>query len=338
MLPLDALLWFAGLAAAGLVTDQLLSATLAARAKTSGSRGLAGLATGVRWLPTSIGVIAGLTVAVRRIAPDLPGAWHPVAVATPRVLAILVATAFTARILGRLLRAYTRREDTPLPSGTILVNLTRATVWVIGGLALLTTVGVSVTPLITALGVGGLAAGLALQPTLENLFSGIQLISSGQLEPGHFIRLEGGDEGTVLDINWRNTTLRKPSNDVVVVPNSVLARSVVTNLSAPDGEFVLMVPVSFASASDPDRVVAITLDVAREVIAEVPEAVPHAEPGARFAELTPPAAVLNVTVRCRSYTDRIAVRHELIRRLAKRFAEEGVEAPPVPMPAAVRRP
>jgi small-conductance mechanosensitive channel len=254
-----------------------------------------------------------------------------------RVAGILAITIFSARILSRVVRALTEREDVPLPSGSIFVNLTRGVVWVLGVLSILATLGVSIAPLVTALGVGGLAVGLALQPTLENVFSGIQLITSRQIQPGDFIRLDSGDEGTVLDVSWRNTTVRKVSNDVVIVPNSVLARAAVTNFSTADKEFVLLVPVSFASAGDPDAVQRIALDVARSVVADVPGAVKDQEPGAGFAELTPPAAVLNVTVRCNTYQDRIAVRHELIRRLAKRFADEGIAAPPVAYSSA-RRP
>lgn len=130
--------------------------------------------------------------------------------------------------------------------------------------------------------------------------------------------------------------VRKQTNDLLIVPNSVLSRATVTNFSTSDPEFVLVVPISFASAGDPDVVERIALDVAREVIAACPEAVKGEEPGARFAELTPPAAVLNVTIRCTSYVDRIPVRHEFVRRLATRFAAEGIQAPPVPV--AARRP
>lgn len=336
MTTLDAIMWFVGCTVAGLVADQLIYVALKSRAHKSGSRMLSSTADGVRWLPTWIGVIVGMTLALRGLRPLIPPQWLKPATLAPKVLAILVATAFAARILSKLVRAYTQREDTPLPSGSIFVNLTRGAVWVLGALMLMGTVGISVAPLITALGVGGLAVGLALQPTLENVFSGVQLIASGQIKPGDFIRLETGEEGTVLDVTWRNTTVHKASNDVVIVPNSVLARASVTNFTSFDPEFVLLIPVSFASAGDPDVVERLALDVARDVVATCPEAVADAEPGARFADLTPPAAVLNVTIRCRTYQDRIAVRHEFVRLLAKRFAEEGVEAPPILLPSQRR--
>jgi small-conductance mechanosensitive channel len=331
----SAALWLATCTIIGLIVDQIVYATLRGRARTRGFRTLGKIAEGLHWFPTTAGFIIGASLALPHM--NLTPQMFKTAQTVVRVAGILAITIFSARILSRVVRALTEREDVPLPSGSIFVNLTRGVVWVLGALSILATLGVSIAPLVTALGVGGLAVGLALQPTLENVFSGIQLITSRQIQPGDFIRLDTGDEGTVLDVSWRNTTVRKVSNDVVIVPNSVLARAAVTNFSTADKEFVLLVPVSFASAGDPDAVQRIALDVARSVVADVPGAVKDQEPGAGFAELTPPAAVLNVTVRCNTYQDRIAVRHELIRRLAKRFADEGIAAPPVAYSSA-RRP
>lgn len=331
----DALIWFGACIAVGLIIDQIVFSALKRRARKKGFRTMAKVADALHWFPTAMGTLLGLALALRqlRLAPE----HYRYAQTTLEVATIVVLTAFGARILGRLVSAIIQRDDVPVPGGSIFPNLARGIVWVVGALSLLATLGISIAPLLTALVVGGLAVGLALQPTLENAFSGIQLVTSRQIQPGDFIRLDTGDEGVVLDVTWRNTTIHKVTNDVVIVPNSVLARASVTNFTSVDPEFVLVVPVSFASAGDPDEVERITLEVARGVVADVEGAVPDSEPGCRFAELTPPAAVLNVTIRCRSYVDRIPVRHELIRRLAKQFAEQGVAAPPMALSPA-RRP
>jgi small-conductance mechanosensitive channel len=331
----DGVIWIVVYTAAGFAVDQLVFFVLTKQADHRHSRTLQAIADGVRWLPTALGFVFGMQVGVGHIALDGKVSFY--GHLAPGLLLVLVMTVFSARILGRVVGSLTAREDNPLPSGSIFVNLVRAAVWILGSMWVLSMLGVSLAPLITALGVGGLAVGLALQPTLENMFSGIQLITSGQIKPGDFIRLDTGDEGTVLDVTWRNTTVQKLTNDVVIVPNSVLARATVTNFTTVEHDFVLIIPVSFASAGDPDVVERLALEVAREVIAEVPQAIPNQAPTATFAELTPPAAVLNIAIRCSSYQDRIPVRHEFIRRLAKRFAEEGVQAPPVPLQAAIRR-
>ncbi len=331
----DALLWVVGATLVGLVVDQLLYWMLRDRARLRGFRTLGRIAMGLHWFPTTLGAVIGLNVAAPKLGFDADTL--PVVRSVLLIALILVVTAFSARILAQLVQALTERDDVPFPNGSIFVNLARGTVWVVGGLMLLASIGVSIAPLVTALGVGGLAVGLALQPTLENVFSGIQLIASRQIQPGDFIRLDSGDEGTVLDVTWRNTMVQKASSDVLIVPNSILARSSVTNFSTQHREFTLLLPVSFASAGDPDAVERIAMEVAASVIADVEGAVPGSVPTVRFAELTPPAAVINVMIRCTSYQDRLPVRHELIRRLAKHFADEGVAAPPVAYPTN-RRP
>jgi small-conductance mechanosensitive channel len=312
----------------GLVLDQLLFFYISARTTGREPRTWARIAAGFRWMPASLGLVAGLWLTLDGMV--LTGAaarWLPSA---PRVLGILVLTLFTTRVLGRLVRILTQREDVPVPSSSILVNLVRGSAVVIGLFAILATLGISVAPLVTALGVGGLAVGLALQPTLENLFSGVQIIASRNIEPGDFIRLPTGEEGTVVDIDWRHTTMLRPSNDLVFVPNSVLSRSTVTNYSRPEAEHVLTVPVAFSVHLDLDTIERMLLEVAHETLLSADGAVADSEPGVRLAEYSPPAAMFNVTIRCTAYTERIGVRHEFLRRLASRCADESLETPSVP--------
>ena len=70
---------------------------------------------------------------------------------------------------------------------------------------------VSIAPILTALGVGGLAVALALQDTLSNLFAGFYVAVAGQVRLGDYIvKLDTGEEGYVTDISWRTTTIRTP--------------------------------------------------------------------------------------------------------------------------------
>jgi small-conductance mechanosensitive channel len=84
----------------------------------------------------------------------------------------------------------------------------------------------------TALGIGGLAAALALQDTLSNLFGGFHLLADQPVRIGDLIRLENGMEGVVEDIGWRSTRIRSLSKDLIVVPNAKLAQSILTNCSS----------------------------------------------------------------------------------------------------------
>jgi small-conductance mechanosensitive channel len=121
------------------------------------------------------------------------------------VIAILSVTVVLARIAAGIAGAYGRKGQGQFPSATILANLTRVFIYVLGLLTIFYSFGINITPALTALGIGGLAVALALQDTLSNFFAGLQIIASKQITTGDFIKLNSGDEGYVADITWRYT-------------------------------------------------------------------------------------------------------------------------------------
>jgi small-conductance mechanosensitive channel len=103
----------------------------------------------------------------------------------------------------------------------------------VGTLMALGTLGISIAPLVTTVGIGGLAVALGLQETLANLFAGMQITLAGDIHVGDFIRLESGEEGYVEDVHWRETRMRTFANNLVLIPNGRLVKSVVTNYNRP---------------------------------------------------------------------------------------------------------
>ncbi len=310
---------FVACALIGWLVDRLLYSILSSRFAAAGWAPGKDLAAGLRGLATVAGILVGSRLAMGRLA--LHGEALETAKAAIQVVAILIATAFIARVAGRVVRAYARRESSHLPSTSIFVNLARGLVWVLGLVSLLASLGVSIAPLITALGVGGLAVGLALQPTLENVFSGIQVLASRQIEPGDHIRLETGEEGQVVDVTWRNTAIRTGSNDIIVVPNAVIGRSRITNFTTVSCEHVLSVPLFVYADADIEVVERVLREAAERVVAEVGGVVRDAKPIVRFGELTVHGLQVNVAVRLESYAQRPKVRHELIRHIQGSLAE-----------------
>src|SRR3954470_6706881 len=88
--------------------------------------------------------------------------------------------------------------------------------------------------LIATSGVFAIILGLALQSTLADVFSGLALNLSKVYEVGDWIVLSDGTQGRVIETNWRGTSLLNGANDLVVLPNSSLAKAQVTNLSSPN--------------------------------------------------------------------------------------------------------
>src|SRR5262249_37420548 len=138
-----------------------------------------------------------------------------------------------------------------------------------GALIILSSLGIQITPLLTALGVGGLAVALALQPPLANLFSGLQLVASRQIRPGDYVRLQTGQEGFVEDINWRSISIRERPNNLVVVPNTMLAQAIFTNYRLPEPRVATRVPLRVAYGSDLDFVERLAFEATRLALDDV---------------------------------------------------------------------
>ena len=124
------------------------------------------------------------------------------------VLVILSATVIAARVASDAIKVYALRTTGVMQASSIFITVGRLLIYIVGFLILLQTFGISIAPILTALGVGGLAVALALQDTLANLFAGVHLLASRKIKIGDYVALESGQEGYVVDINWRNTSIR----------------------------------------------------------------------------------------------------------------------------------
>jgi small-conductance mechanosensitive channel len=243
------------------------------------------------------------------------------------VLLILAATITAARVVAGLVRALTQSRSGVAGSASIFVNITRVVVLAMGCLVVLQTLGISIAPLLTALGVGGLAVALALQDTLANLFAGIHILASKTIQPGDYIRLTSGEEGYVVDINWRNTVVRNLSNNLVIIPNAQLSSTNMTNFSRPEQEMTLTVQVGVGYDSDLDHVERVTSEVVTEVMTEIEGAVPEHEPAIRFHTFGDSRISFTVILGVGEFSDQYRIKHEFVKRLHKRYHVEGIRIP-----------
>jgi len=129
-------------------------------------------------------------------------------------LLILSITSFFSNLLPELLQVYISKANLKFPITGIVFVIIKLLVFILGAITVSSYLGIQVAHFITTLGVAGLAVSLALQGTLSNIFSGLNLIASRQIEVGDFVRLENGEEGYVEDITWMNITVS------VVIPYS----------------------------------------------------------------------------------------------------------------------
>lgn len=114
--------------------------------------------------------------------------------------------------------------------------------------------GMPIASLVTTSGVVALILGLALQNTLGDVFSGIALTLGKAYAIGDWVQLSDGTAGRVTETNWRSTNLLTWANNIVVLPNSMLARQGLTSLSRPDETHQITLGVRFAAVQRPQRI------------------------------------------------------------------------------------
>jgi small-conductance mechanosensitive channel len=249
----------------------------------------------------------------------------------PRTLAVLWIASLTmamSRLAGSAVHFYGSRVAGARSVTSLTQKLVQLAVVAVGLGVLLRVFDVSLTPILTTLGVGGLAVALALQDTLSNLFAGFYVSISGLVHIGDYIKLNTGEEGYVADINWRCTTMKGSSNNLVVVPNSKLGQAIYTNYNLPENRMLLSLPFSVAIDADIDRAQQIlqheTIAAADDVEGLLSDPPPYVlfNPGPRDAAL-----VFNVFFSIGEFGKQDLVQSELRKRIFKRLRAEGIAAP-----------
>ncbi|MDA8083304.1 MAG: mechanosensitive ion channel family protein [Nitrospiraceae bacterium] len=259
---------------------------------------------------------------------ELPPKYARYIIKIIHILVIFSITIASANLAGSIFRNYIQSSNLPFPSTGLAYGILKGTIIVIGILIILSVLGISITPIITALGVGGLAVALALQDTLANLFAGIHILVEKSIRVGDFVRLENGQEGYVSDITWRTTRIRMLPNNMVIIPNSKLSQSIVTNYYLPDRNMSLSIPVSVSYSTDPDMIERILVEEAKKAVGKVPGLLGDPEPFVRFIPGFG-ASSLDFTLICQvqEFVGQYLVQHEIRKLILRRFREEGIEIP-----------
>ena len=199
-------------------------------------------------------------------------------------------------------------------------------IYLLTGLLILGELGIEITPLIASLGIGGLAVALALQDTLANFFAGAYIVADKPLKPGDYISFEG-NEGYVLEVGWRSTRIKTLRDSIVVVPNSKITQSIITNYYLPTEELTFTVPVGVSYDSDLEKVEKVTLEAARKILKETPGGAKNFEPVFRYAKFGEYSIEFTIVLKAEKFVDKFPITHEFIKALKTRFDKEGIEIP-----------
>jgi small-conductance mechanosensitive channel len=276
-------------------------------------------------------VILSLLLALHAttLISDIPTRYKHYVHPTIEVLWVWWITVALSRFAGNAVRFYSRKV-TGSQSVTSLTQKLAQLMVVALGIVWITKVifNLSLTPLVTAFGVGGLAVALAMQDTLSNLFAGFYVSISGLVRIGDYIKLSSGEEGFVADINWRCTTMRTLQNNLVVIPNNKLGQTIFTNYYLPEPRMAMSVSFSVGYESDVDRVEAILLDETIAAAAGLTELLVEPAPTIRFNPGPGDwALIFQVNFHVAQFADQYKVQSELRKLLFKRLQKEKISMP-----------
>ncbi|MES2154944.1 MAG: mechanosensitive ion channel family protein [bacterium] len=245
------------------------------------------------------------------------------------ILFLAAAAWGVVRAIRGVFDAATKRRPRLAPATRLGSRLVAVSLYALAGLTILSQLGISVTPILTGLGIAGIAVALALQDTLSNFFAGVWIQTGRPLQPGHFVRLEAQKlEGYVEQVGWRTTRLRTLAGTTIVIPNASLAQSIVTdhNIPAPDLSVTMKFRVGYEQ--DPAKVVQALTEEAQALMQDDPT--PFAAgtaPFAQLADLGDDALVFAVTVRVTEYVKQFQVQDRLRLRVLNRFRRDAIRIP-----------
>ncbi len=273
--------------------------------------------------------VQGLFVATSVVSALDP--WRDEIVTAWGVLMTILAAMVIARLVNEMIdwyASYTSSHREANFAARIIPALERiikVAIYLTAGVLVLDQLGVEISPLIAGLGIGGIAVALALQPTLSNFFAGTYLASSDVMAPGDYVEIEGGLRGYVTEISWRSTRIRTPFNNLVTIPNTRISDSILTNYYGPTMSIGVIVSSGVSYDSDLARVESVTLEVASEVVAEVPGAIKDFQPWFGYEQFGDSNIDFWVWLEAEDRVGSFVLKSELIKRLHKRFGEEGIE-------------
>jgi MscS family membrane protein len=272
-------------------------------------------------------IFAGLYLAVRHL--PLPERAHVIASGSVFVINIIILTNIAYRASDEVLNWYSarvaerngvglNRQVLPLLEKLVSIFLICFALMII-----LKHFNYDILSLVTALGIGSLAIGLAAKDTLANMISGFTLMIDRPFRIGDRIQLAAGHWGDVVDIGLRSTKIKTVDNTLLIIPNSELCNTTIVNLAFPDPCAKGRVNVGIAYGSDVEMV----KKLLKSIAGELPEVLSEPQPEAFFISYGDSALNMALFFWVKDYTEVFPVTDRLNTLVHKRFRENGIVLP-----------
>lgn len=241
---------------------------------------------------------------------------------------VFAAALGAVRIVRVLLHARAASQARWRPLAVTGSRIIALIVYVVAFLVVINHFGIEITPILTTLGIAGLAVALALQDTLANVFSGIWIQTQGSMQPGHYIRLEDQKlEGFVDEVGWRTTKVRTLPGNLIVIPNQAVAKTTITDFSSPEPKMGTSITIMTGFEADPERVVPLMLEECMAAADEVSFILKEPAPAARLNKAVENGWEYWMSIWVPHYYNQWNAQGYVLNRIRKRFLREGIRMP-----------
>ncbi len=244
-------------------------------------------------------------------------------------LIITVATIVIAILLSNLVRKFLDSRSVGMGTSIMASKALRYIIIAVGlyyGLSVV--LRLDFTALIASLGIITLIIAFSTQQVLQNFIAGVIISLEKPMELEDIVEILP-DTGIckVKAINIMNSVFRKEDGKLLYIPNLTLLNSKIINYYYPSPEMAVLVQVGVHYGSDLEKVERVTIEVARDTLKHVAGGVPAFEPFIRYHTFNAYSIDFTVILRGREFTDNYLIKHEFIKRLHKRYAQEGLVIP-----------
>lgn len=252
----------------------------------------------------------------------LPPKWQQAL--TTAVLAV-VSAIVAVRLARELISGNVGKEGAATLAASFVQTIVAAIVYVLAAIIILDAVGVNITGMVAALGAGSLIIGLALQETLANFFAGLYILLTGKFKVGDYVQFDGFD-GTIEDITWRTTILRRATNAVLIVPNQRMSSSVLTVFRADESPIRVRLEFLLEPSEGVEQAETIVQEALAELIAsgKVEGLIDNPPPLVRYAETTSLGVAMHVWVSAHNVQAMFEVRTAAVRACVEAFRRAGI--------------
>jgi small-conductance mechanosensitive channel len=215
----------------------------------------------------------------------------------------------------------TRMDDELLP---LFKNIIDVLIVFFGILAILKGVwDADILPLFASAGILGIAVAFAAQDTISQFFGGISIYFDQPFKPGDRIEIDGGEIGIVQEIGIRSTRILNLYNNMIVIPNSIIANSRVTNYTSPEEKMMVKVTIGVAYGSDVRKVKHVLTEIAKSVDSVLDDPVPYV----RFDNHGDFSLDFAIIMWVKTPGEKFSVINEVNTKINAEFEKEGIEIP-----------